>query len=292
VSKFKAADAAKISEDSLQQHREANYRDDFDAGRQHVKIRLEKIDPNPYQPRIQFDDIEKLADSISEDGLLQPISVRQVGDRFQLIAGERRLHAHRKLGKPTIEAIVISVDDAKSAVLALAENIARQDLTDFEVSEGIRKIASKFATKTDFAKSLNLHRQELQRYEAFSKLPEVMRAWLMRKPGLLGRSAADDIEKALRNLDPSPALTARIEEALSLLEKGKLDQAKFTSFIQGSKVATRGQRTRPTYLKNRAGARVGSFSAGSDEVVVKIASSALHADQLEKLQQFVVKLLG
>jgi ParB family transcriptional regulator, chromosome partitioning protein len=291
VSKFKAAAAAKMSEDSLQQHRDANYRDDFDAGRQHVKIRLDKIDPNPYQPRIQFNGIDELANSISADGLLQPISVRQVGDRYQLIAGERRLHAHKHLGKPTIEAIVISVDDAKSATLALAENIERQDLTDFEISEGVRKIASEFATKTDLAKSLGLHRQELQRYQAFSKLPDVMRACLMQKPGLLGRSAADDIEKALRNIDPSPALTTRIEKALSLLEAKELDQAKFALFIQGSKTVTRGHRTRPTYLKNRAGTRVGSFSAGSDEVVVKIDNSALNPDQLEKLQQFVVRLL-
>jgi ParB family transcriptional regulator, chromosome partitioning protein len=292
VSKFNPKLAAKVSEASLQQHREANYRDDFDAGRQHIKIRLDKIDPNPYQPRIQFNDIAELANSISEDGLLQPISVRQIGERYQLVAGERRLHAHKHLGKPTIEAIVIAVDDAKSATLALAENIERQDLSDFEVAESIAKLRTLFPkSKTDLAKSLGIQSSDLYRYESFGKLPEVIRARLFIKPALLSRSASDDIVRALKDLRSGPDLNARIDKALELLEEGKLYQTKVAAFLTQASVKPKDARVRPTYLKNSKGVRVGSFQTGSHEVVLKISKNALTREQLRDLQKFVEELV-
>lgn len=289
MSKFKPQLAARMSEESLKQHREASYRDDFDVGRQHTKIHLDKIDRNPHQPRLHFskDEIKELAESISKVGLLQPISVRPVGDRFQLIAGERRFRAHQHLEKPTIEAIVISVDEAESATLALAENIERQDLTDFEIGESIVKLEQHFPTRKKFADSLGIQKSDYFRYKAFSKLPDAIRARLAINPKLLARSAADDIVKTLKDIKPSPALDARIDDALALLEAGKLYQTKFAEFLRQESIKVARERGRSTFLTNRNGARVGSILVGSDEVVVKIAGTALNAEQLERLQQFI-----
>ncbi|MBY0444144.1 MAG: ParB/RepB/Spo0J family partition protein, partial [Burkholderiales bacterium] len=104
---LKALLAKKLAENS-QRHADAQQETDFDAGREHTRLDVALIDPNPYQPRKAFlqDELEMLATSIQESGLLQPVSVRQNGDRYQLIAGERRLRAHKLLGKVSIEAII------------------------------------------------------------------------------------------------------------------------------------------------------------------------------------------
>ncbi|MDE5576887.1 MAG: ParB N-terminal domain-containing protein, partial [Oscillospiraceae bacterium] len=71
-----------------------------------IQVETIKIDPNPYQPRREFDDIEGLAQSISQNGILQPLTVRRVDDRFQLVAGERRLRAAKLLGMEFVPCIV------------------------------------------------------------------------------------------------------------------------------------------------------------------------------------------
>lgn len=292
MSKSLKAQLQQKAEENTQRHRDASYRDDFDVGRQHSKIHLEKIDPNPYQPRINFPEkeIQDLALSISAVGLLQPISVRAVGDRFQLIAGERRLRAHKLLGKPSIEALVISVDEAESATLALAENIERQDLTDFEIGESIKRLEEHFPKRTKLAESLGIQRSDLYRYLAFADLPELLRERLRLNPKLLSRSAASDIVKVLKDNSASSEITGRITEALTLLEQGKLDQTKFASYLVHSAVRPLSARERPTHLMSR-GAKVGSFLKGPNEVVVKISNGALSSEQVENLQRFVLDLL-
>jgi ParB family transcriptional regulator, chromosome partitioning protein len=292
MSKSLKAQLQQKAEENTQRHREANYRDDFDVGRQHSKIHLEKIDPNPYQPRINFpeEEIRELALSISTVGLLQPISVRIAGDRFQLIAGERRLRAHRLLGKPTIEALVISVDEAESATLALAENIERQDLTDFEIGESIRRLEEHFPKRTKLAESLGIQRSDLYRYLSFADLPEMIRASLTVNPKLLSRSAASDIVKVLKDVGINALIDARMTDALSLLEQGRLDQTKFADYLAQKPPKPPTVRNRPTHLM-RHGARVGSFLKGPDEIVMKVSSSALDDEQVEKLQRFVLDLL-
>ena len=95
-----------------------------------MNLPISSIDPNPAQPRQNFnvESIGDLASSISQIGLLTPISVRRDGSRYQLIAGERRLMAFRLLGERFIPAIVLEVNDTDSAVLALVENLQRNDL--------------------------------------------------------------------------------------------------------------------------------------------------------------------
>src|SRR6187455_2710095 len=94
------------------------------------EIAVTQVEPNPYQPRKEFADdaLADLVESIRAEGLLQPIVVRPVGDKFQLIAGERRWRAFQKLAIKTIPARVMTSSDASSASLALIENLQRADL--------------------------------------------------------------------------------------------------------------------------------------------------------------------
>jgi ParB family transcriptional regulator, chromosome partitioning protein len=107
------------------------------------ELAVNLIDPNPVQPRTEFDpqELAELAASIKAQGLLQPITVRPAGNgRFQLVAGERRLRATRDLGLTTIKAIVRDVDDRSLLELALVENLLRSDLNDIEVAEGLAEL--------------------------------------------------------------------------------------------------------------------------------------------------------
>lgn len=102
-----------------------------------------KIKPNPYQPRKVFDDekIDQLATSIAQYGLLQPITVLPMDDgNYQLVAGERRLLACRKLRMQEVPAILTSMDEERSSALALIENIQRCDLNYFEEAMAIQKL--------------------------------------------------------------------------------------------------------------------------------------------------------
>ena len=95
-----------------------------------VELPIDDIKPNPYQPRRYFEPgaLDELASSIIEYGVLQPISVRRIGDGYELIAGERRLRACKLIGLTTIPAIIHNMKDDDSAILALLENLQREDL--------------------------------------------------------------------------------------------------------------------------------------------------------------------
>ena len=111
----------------------------------HLKISL--VDPKSDQPRKYFnkDALEQLADSIVENGLLQPILVREYGDgRYQIIAGERRFRASKIAGLTEIPAIVLEKDDKKAAQIALIENIQREDLNPIEEALAYRSLADEY----------------------------------------------------------------------------------------------------------------------------------------------------
>ncbi len=96
-----------------------------------VQIPISEIVPNPHQPRTEFDynDISSLAESICQNGILQPLSVRKVDRGYELIAGERRLRAAKLVQLRYVPCIILDISARTSAVLALVENIQRQDLS-------------------------------------------------------------------------------------------------------------------------------------------------------------------
>ena len=100
-------------------------------------VAIEQIDPNPNQPRQVMGDLSELIASIVEKGILEPLLVRQRGDRFQIIAGERRYQAAVQAGLRELPAVVRDVDDTEMLEIALIENLQRKDLTPFEEAEAI-----------------------------------------------------------------------------------------------------------------------------------------------------------
>lgn len=109
-------------------------------------IPVAMIYPNPYQPRKAFEreSLEDLTASIREVGVLQPLLVRKVGLRYELIAGERRLKAAERAGLSRVPALVMDVEPQESALLALIENLQRSDLTYWEEAEGYRRLMRDF----------------------------------------------------------------------------------------------------------------------------------------------------
>src|SRR5262245_13519512 len=110
------------------------------------RIPVSRIRPNPYQPRRDFDSAElaDLESSIRANGLLQPISVRRMGDAYELIAGERRLRAVGQLGWSEVPAIVRDFDDRTLLVLTLVENLQRTDLNPLEEARGFQRLLDEF----------------------------------------------------------------------------------------------------------------------------------------------------
>ena len=107
-----------------------------------VQLNVDDILPNRFQPRIKFneDAILELSESIKEHGVIQPIVVRQIDDKYEIIAGERRYKASLMAGKQTIPAIITDLNDRDSAEVALIENVQRKDLTPIEEAVSYKKI--------------------------------------------------------------------------------------------------------------------------------------------------------
>lgn len=291
MSKNLMARLAQQAEINRKTHHEAEFADDFDIGRKHTKIPLDRITPNRFQPRLAFSDegIRDLAESIAQIGLTQPITVRSLDDGYELITGERRLRAHRLLNKPTIEAIVVDADDGQAAAMALSENIDREGLTDFEIAEGMRQLEEQFPKRSHLAKALNLARSELYRYLAFRDLPDEVTERLRKQPDLIGRRAASDIVQAIKD---APALVDRLNEALDLVADNKLEQGRVVAFLlqPESKPADKQEAAKPIILK-QGRARIGTIARTPTELVIKVSHQALPQEKAEKLQAFLQELL-
>ena len=111
--------------------------------RQLIHLSPDEISPNPSQPRMNFgtDELCGLAESIRKNGIIQPLAVRRLPDGgYELISGERRLRAAKMLFMEAIPCVLLDVDDRRSAVLALLENLQRQDLSFFEEADGIHRL--------------------------------------------------------------------------------------------------------------------------------------------------------
>ncbi|MBN1163366.1 MAG: ParB/RepB/Spo0J family partition protein [Candidatus Krumholzibacteriota bacterium] len=111
------------------------------------ELDINSVDPNPRQPRENFDqkNLKELADSIRSNGVLQPVVVRRVGERYQLVVGERRFRACRMAGKNTIPALVRTIEEEDSLKLALMENLQREDLNPVEEAKGYRALKEEYS---------------------------------------------------------------------------------------------------------------------------------------------------
>ena len=140
-----------------------------------VSADVGRIDSNPFQPRQDFDPVEmkSLAESLKAHGLLQPVVVRQVGDRYQLIAGERRLRAAMDAGWTEVPIQVVEADDREVAELAIIENLQRKDLNPLEKATSFQRYLEEYGgTQEDLASRLKLDRSTIANLIRLLELPE------------------------------------------------------------------------------------------------------------------------
>lgn len=165
----------------------------FGTPRGVLEIPVSEIDNNPFQPRRKFNDEElaSLAESIREHEQLQPILVRQVGNRYQLISGERRLRAAIRAGLSRIRAEVREADDRLVAELAIVENLQRKDLDAIEKAMSFRRYIDQHQCKQeDLAKRLKIDRSTIANLMRLLELPEEIQQWIQQEKMTAGHARA------------------------------------------------------------------------------------------------------
>lgn len=149
--------------------------DEQEASANLCEISLSALAPNPFQPRAEInpDELKELAESIKENGVLEPLLVRRSGaNAYQLIAGERRFRAATLAGLATVPVLIKDVDDQKMLELALVENLHRQDLNPIEEAEAYRRLADEFGhSQQDIARVVSRDRSTVANLMRLLKLP-------------------------------------------------------------------------------------------------------------------------
>jgi ParB family chromosome partitioning protein len=177
------------------------------------EVSVEAIEKNPFQPRKTFDDddISSLSESIRNHGVLQPLVVRQVGDRFQLMAGERRLRAAQVAGLTAVPVTVVDFNDQQSFEAALVENIQRSDLNPIEKAQGFKEYLERYQmTHEQLAARLGLGRPTLTNLVALLELPgEVQEAIRIGALSLGHAKILKGITDPLRQVAVSKEIVAR-----------------------------------------------------------------------------------
>jgi len=176
------------------------------------EVDLDLIDPNPLQPRTRFDDVklQELAESISSAGLVQPIVVRRKGERFEIVAGERRWRAAQIAGLLKLPVHVSDVSDEKLLQTALIENIQREDLNPIEEAQAYKRLGEESGlTQEQIAVAVGKDRASIANYLRLLRLPEQVRA----------RVASGDLSmghaRALLAVEDTPALLKAVDHVIA-----------------------------------------------------------------------------
>jgi ParB family transcriptional regulator, chromosome partitioning protein len=174
-------------------------------------VPIDQIDPNPNQPRQVMGDLSELIASIGEKGVIEPLIVRQRGDRFQIIAGERRYQASVQAGLQELPVVIREVDDTEVIELALIENLQRKDLTPFEEAEALHGLAERCGyTHQDLARRLGKSRTSITESLALAGMPPEIRS-LCRLADISSKSLLLQVVRQ----ETSEKMTALIEKIAS-----------------------------------------------------------------------------
>lgn len=158
-----------------------------------MQLPVDQIDANPFQPRRQFDEAElaALSESLRQHGMLQPVIVRLVGERYQLVAGERRLRAAIEARIHEIPVRVLDLDDQRVSELALVENLQREDLSPLEKGAAFKAYLERHGvTQEDLARRLGIDRSTIANLMRLLELPELAQEALRAKKITAGHARA------------------------------------------------------------------------------------------------------
>ena len=207
------------------------------------EVRMDDIRPNPDQPRREFDDdaLQELANSIRQIGLVQPITLRDMGDgTYTIIAGERRWRASQRVGLTAIPAYIRTVDDENMLEMALVENIQREDLTAIEVALASQNLIEKHSlTQHQLSEKVGKNRATIANYLRLLKLPASVQMALRNKEIDMGHARA-----LLSISDPKAQL-----KVFSEMKKGRMSVRQIENMVkllsEGASVKTKtGKRIR------------------------------------------------
>lgn len=197
----------------------------YKIGGQIILVPQEDIYPNPNQPRkrFDFDELEGLAQSIRQNGIIQPIAIRiNEEGKYELISGERRLRASRLVGISRIPCIIMDANNSKSALFALIENIQRTDLGFFEEAQAIEKLITDHGmTRDEVCKKLGLAPPTVSNKLRLLRLPETVRLKIVQE-NLSERHARELLRLTTLN---------QVERALSIIAEKRLTVAESEKLI-------------------------------------------------------------
>ena len=158
-------------------------------------IPIEKIDPNPHQARCELGNIGELQNSIKSKGILEPILVRAKGNRFEIIAGERRFIASKNIGLKELPCIDMDVEDNEAMEIALIENLQRKDLDIFEEADGLQALADIHQYHhQDISDKIGKARSTITEILSIAKIPKNVRD-IIRETGVFSRTTVIEIAK-------------------------------------------------------------------------------------------------
>ena len=249
---------------------------------------LREIEPDPAQPRKQFDDdaLNQLADSITENGLLQPIAVRpkKLGTGYIIIAGERRWRAARLAGLDEVPVIIKDVSDEQAAALALIENLQREDLNPIEVAEGCHQLIEKYGlTQETAAKKLGKSRSSVTNSLRLLALPQEVRHKVSEgilsaghAKVLLGLPTQELMQQAAEEIEAN-GLNVRQTEALckKLAKPAKPPKPKRAVEIEAALKEVTGSEVHVEYKDGKGSLKIDFYS---DEMLQKFADLLGHYD--------------
>lgn len=243
--------------------------DDFKEEIKEIKLSL--IKPNPYQPRYVFEDheIDELANSIKENGLISPIIVKKMGDYYVIIAGERRYRACKKLHFETIPAIIRQYEKSKMMELALIENIQRENLSPIEEAKALNQIMRELdLTQMQVAKKIGKTRSYVTNMLGLLSLPDEVLKLVDEKKLTMGHARAlsklmdkEEIKKLANQIYENHLSVRETEKLLQGLEKKKAikkvinhtfdEDKKYLSNKYHANVSITGEKTITLKLKNK-----------------------------------------
>ena len=253
------------------------------------EIELSRIQPNPDQPRREFDEesLNELAHSIREIGIVQPISLRQQANGlYQIIAGERRYRAAQKAGLTTIPAYIRTVEDEAAMEMALIENIQREDLNAIEIALSFKKLIEQYKlTQEQLSERVGKKRATIANYLRLLKLPAEVQIGLRDKTIDMGHARALlSVEDTATQLELYKAIIA---EGLSVRRVEELVRNMSQEPAQESKKTTRNKVQRKEYnllrnhLSNYFGTKV-QFTC-DDKGKGKISIPFKNEEEMERI---------
>lgn len=200
----------------------------------YAEVEIEKIRPNPRQPRTVFDEasIDELAGSIRETGIIQPLLVVPQDDYYQLVVGERRWRAAQKAGLRVVPVIVRNMPEDKQLEVSLIENIHREDLNPLEIAEAFERLVGQLGlTQQEIADKVGKDRASVANYIRLLKLPEDIKKFIREEKLSMGQARAilaledEELQRKVALLTVEKSLSVRETEKLVQRYKEKPPRA-------------------------------------------------------------------